>query len=85
MPMCHQARPALRDLAVDGVDYLIIVVLSDLERRELIIYCLDEGQVTGLSFWVQPDVYWVTMPPDERVVYTDGEVAEAIRLLTLEE
>jgi hypothetical protein len=35
--------------------------------------------------WAQADVYWVTLPLDDRVVYTGKDVAEAIRWLTLED
>jgi hypothetical protein len=72
-------------VTVDGVDYLIMVALSDPGRRELVIYCTDIGQVAGLAFLAQPDVYWVALPLDDRVVYTGNDVAEAVRWLTLED
>lgn len=72
-------------VTVDEIDYLVIVAVSGPDRRDLIIYCVDIGQVIGLSFMAQPDVYWVTLPLDDRVVYTGNDVAEAIRWLTLED
>jgi hypothetical protein len=72
-------------VTVDDVDYLLIVAVNRPDRRELIIYCVDIGQVVGLSFMAQPDVYWVTLPLDDRVIYTGNDVAAAIRWLTLED
>jgi hypothetical protein len=72
-------------ITVDGVEYLIMVAVSQPGRRDIIVYCLDAGQVIGLAFMAQPDVYWVTLPLDDHVVYTGNAVDDAIRWLTLED
>ncbi|MEV7011933.1 hypothetical protein [Streptosporangium sp. NPDC051022] len=74
-----------RSITVDGVDYVVLTAVSEPGRRDLIVYSVDDGQVAGVAFMAQPDVYWVTLPLDERVVYTGNDVAEAIRWLTLED
>lgn len=72
-------------ITVEGIEYLVLVAVSRPGRRDLIIYSVDDGQVVGLAFLAQPQVYWATLPLDERVVYTGNDVGEAIRWLTLED
>ncbi len=70
---------------VDGVEYLVIVAVDNPPRRELILYCVDESLLVGLAVEAQHDVYWVTLPLDDRVVYTGNDVEAAIRWATLED
>ncbi|GAA4102528.1 hypothetical protein [Nonomuraea soli] len=72
-------------ITIDDIEYVVIVAVSAPGRRDLVIYSVDDGQVAGLAFLAQPDVYWVTLPLDDRVIYTGNDVAEAIRWLTLED
>lgn len=72
-------------VTVDGVDYVVILAVNQPGRRDLIIYCVDVGQVAGMAFLAQPDVYWVTLPLDDRVTFVGNDIGEAIRWLSLED